>query len=317
MTIKQNLNTIILAAGKGSRMKSSLIKVLHQVAGKPIISHVIESVEALSSSLFLVVGHQSTELQKTLTLPAESYIEQKEQLGTGHATQQVIPQLNPNDNSNTLILAGDCPLIEQTTIQKLISFHSQTNSAATILSANIKDPTGYGRILRTNTNDVIAIKEHKDCSPQEQQITEINSGIYIFKTQLLIKHIFELSSNNNQAEYYLTDIIQILKNNNHPINALVTQNAYETMGINTRQELAAANKAIYNKINQFHMNNGITIVDPTTTYIDKDVIIGQDTIIQPFTILSGNTKIGAHCTINSFSHLNNITLSDNKTYSPN
>ena len=309
-----SLNTIILAAGKGSRMKSNKLKVLHQVVDKPIISHVIESVETISNSIFLVIGHQSDSLKCQLKNKSLHYVIQEQQLGTGHAVQQVIPHLKQQQNTYTLILAGDCPLIEEKTLKNLIKKHTNSNSSATILSAHKNDPTGYGRLLRNNKNEVKGIKEHKDCSDEEKKITEINSGIYIFKTKDLLLYIDKLQTNNQQAEYYLTDIIHILEENNHSIDAYKIDNADEILGINTRQDLAITNNIMYQKINKRHQSNGVTIISPIHTFIDPNVTIGQDTIIYPFTIIKGNSQIGSNCIIHSFSYIENKTIDNNQTY---
>ena len=310
--MNSTINAIILAAGKGTRMKSNLLKVLHSVAGKPIISYVIDTVRKCKATPFIVIGHQKDLLIKTLNDKELTYITQEKQLGTGHAVAQVIPHLTPSNNSKTIILAGDCPLITKKTIQDLITHHTKNDIAATILTTHMKNPTGYGRLIRNSKGNVESIKEHKDCNEKEKNITEINSGVYIFDTNLLCKFINKISTNNAQAEYYLTDIIEILKKENYKVDAKCIENSNEVIGINTRLDLATTNSIKYLENANTHMENGVTIVDPKSTFIDSDVSIKEDTIIYPFCIIKQKSKIGKNCIINSFNNINNQTIKDNQ-----
>ena len=310
--MKPLINAIILAAGKGTRMKSSLLKVLHNVAGKPIISYVIDTVKKCNATPYLVIGHQKELLIKTLNDKNLTYVTQEKQLGTGHAVAQVIPHLNSSQDSITIILAGDCPLISEKTINDLIDHHSNNKLAATILTTIMKNPTGYGRIIRNSAGKVDAIKEHKDCSDIERKITEINSGVYVFDTSLLNKFINEISTNNSQAEYYLTDIIEILKTKNYLVDAKCIENSDEVIGINTREDLAKTNSIKFLENANFHMKNGVTIIDPKSTFIESDVSIKKDTVIHPFCVIKKNSTIGKNCIINSFSEINNLTINDNE-----
>jgi len=312
MANSPKLNAIILAAGKGTRMKSDRLKVLHHVAGKPILAYVIEAVSTIASKSFVVVGHQADDVKTQFKSYDCEFVEQPQQLGTGHAVQQVIPYINNKEQSHTIILAGDCPLIQESTLRSLLNHHNQSNSAATILTTHMPNPQGYGRMLRSKNGSVIGIKEHKDCNEKELAITEINSGIYVFNTSLLLSYILELQSNNSQQEYYLTDIIHILKEKNHLISAVVTPDHQEIIGINTRNDLAKSNKVIFNRNNQTHMKNGVTLIDPDTTFIDSSVSIKQDTIIHPFSIISGNTTIGTHCNIGPFVEILDQTIDNNQ-----
>jgi bifunctional UDP-N-acetylglucosamine pyrophosphorylase / glucosamine-1-phosphate N-acetyltransferase len=311
--MKPLINAVILAAGKGTRMKSNLLKVLHKIAGKPVISYVIDTVKKCNATPYVVVGHQKDLLIKTLASKDITFITQEKQLGTGHAVAQVIPQLNSKEDSITLILAGDCPLISEQTILSLIAHHSTQNLAATILTTNMQDPTGYGRLIRHSNGTVLSIKEHKDCSKQEKKITEINSGVYAFNTSLLTKYINEISTNNAQAEYYLTDIIEILKKKKHKVDAKCIENSNEVIGINTRLDLANTNSIKYLENAHYHMKNGVTIIDPKSTFIDSNISIKEDTIIYPFCIIKGNTKIGKNCIIHAFCEINNTNIKDNET----
>ena len=304
-------NIIILAAGKGTRMKSSKLKVLHELAGTPIIQYVINAVNNNNNKLFVVVGHQSTEVENTINNKDITFIEQKEQLGTGHAVQQVISELKNNIEGSTLILTGDSPLIQKDTLDQLIATHNESNASATVLTTMLENPHGYGRIIRGDMGTVLGIREQKDCSEEETKIKEINSGVYIFKTNLLVDYIFNLSTNNKQKEYYLTDIIEILKSEGHVVNSYCTENNYEVLGINTRQDLSKANQILFQLNNEKLMKNGVTILDPKSTFIDSTVQIGSDTIIEPFTIIKGKTEIGSNCHIGPFVEINNVIVEKN------
>ncbi len=304
-------NIIILAAGKGSRMKSNKLKVLHEIAGKPIIQYVIDAVNHDNNKLYVVIGHQKDNLEATINDSTISLVEQKEQLGTGHAVQQVAPLLDPTEQNSTLILTGDSPLLQKDTLKKLIETHETTQASATILSTHVDNPHGYGRILRDKHGNVEGIREQKDCTPEQANISEINSGVYIFKTQHLLEHIYNLTTNNNQKEYYLTDIIEILKKKSYKIESYCTENNFEVLGINTRQDLSIANEVIYRLNNEKLMTNGVTIIDPKSTFIDSTVTIESDTIIEPFTILKGQTTIKSNATIGPFVELNNTNIPEN------
>tara|TARA_A100001015_G_scaffold320718_1_gene448177 strand:+ start:2747 stop:3712 length:966 start_codon:yes stop_codon:yes gene_type:complete len=306
-------NVIILAAGKGTRMKSNKLKVLHELAGKPIIQYVIDAVNNQDNKLYIVIGHQGNEVEAIIGNSEITYVEQKTQLGTGHAVQQVMTHLNEDDDSSTLILTGDSPLIQKDTLAQLIAIHNESNASATILTTMLENPHGYGRILRGEMGTVLGIKEQKDCNEEEAQIKEINSGVYIFNTKRLVEHIFNLSTNNKQKEYYLTDIIEILKTKGEVVTSFCTENNYEVLGINTRLDLSKANQILFNLNNEKLMKNGVTIIDPRSTFIDSTVQIGNDTIIEPFTILRGKTTIGSNCHIGPYVELNNVTVEKNST----
>jgi len=310
------INAIILAAGKGTRMKSELLKVAHKVAGKPIVEYVVDTVNELGSNqIYMVVGHQADSVQNLLPQKSIEFVLQREQLGTGHAVMQV-SDVYPNDNSTVLILAGDCPLIKTETLQSLVNMHLESNSAATILTTKMKDPASYGRILRGEMGTVLGIKEAKDCSEKELAINEINTGVYAFESSYLFENLKKLNTNNKQGEYYLTDIIHILKSIGEPINAFCVDDPDQAIGVNTRHDLAKSNQVIYQRNNHHFMTEGVTILDPTSTFIDSTVTIGQDTIIHPFTIIRGDSVIGNNCVIGSHNYLNNVTLGDGeKTHS--
>lgn len=292
------LKAIILAAGKGTRMKSDVLKVAHSVAGKPIVSYVVDTVSAMDvTDIFLVVGHQADLLKKSVQDEKITYVLQEAQLGTGHAAQQVAPHLNAKSPDTILVLAGDCPLIEASTLRNLIAIHTESNAAVTILTTVMTDPGTYGRILRGKMGTVLGIREAKDCTAEELQVNEVNTGVYVFQVPDLFESLEDVTTNNAQKEYYLTDVIQILKKKRRAVSAYCTPRSDHAIGVNTRMDLAAINKILYQNNNLHFMQEGVTIVDPDTTFIDSTVMIGHDTIIHPFSVIQGQTKIGTGCVV--------------------
>jgi len=299
---------LVLAAGQGKRIKSDIPKVLHKVCGKEMLKHVIDSIRNSEIDDIDVIIGKGAELVKERTLDKKvSYSLQSEQLGTGHAVK-CAEQFLKGKKGVVAIFTGDTPLIKQSTIERLVGDHIENKNAATILTAIVEDPTGYGRIVRKN-NQVLKIVEHKDCNQEELKITEMNSGIYCFDIELLVDALDKLNNNNEQGEYYLTDIIEILKSEDKSIGAVVTDYE-ETIGINSRVQLAEAEEILKNRINIKHMENGVTLIDPKTTYIGIDVEIGKDTIIYPNNILEGNTKIGNNCFIYQNSRIADSIIGD-------
>ncbi|RAP36894.1 hypothetical protein DID80_04615 [Candidatus Marinamargulisbacteria bacterium SCGC AAA071-K20] len=309
-----SLISIILAAGKGTRMKSDLLKVAHEVAGKPIVGYVIETVQKCGvDSINIVVGHQSEHLKEILRpYSGLNYVLQEQQLGTGHAVLQAKSLINENETGNVLILAGDCPLIKVETLNNLIAVHKETNSAGTVLSTKMSEPASYGRIIRGKMGYLKSIVEAKDCDEEQIKIDEINTGVYIFNTQKLFHRLSALSTNNSQGEYYLTDIIQLLKEGGEVVSAYCTDDSDQAIGINTRMDIAKSNQVIYQRNNLEFMKDGVTILDPNTTFIDSTVKIGHDTIVHPFVRITGNTTIGKHCEVYSHCFINDSKISDNE-----
>lgn len=304
--------TIILAAGKGTRMKSKLYKVLHQVCGKPMVDHVLTEVEKTHpDQIVTVVGHGAEAVEETLGKRSQ-YVVQEEQLGTGHAVLQAEPLLGTKDGM-TLIASGDTPLFTAATFEKLFAYHMDKGAKATILTATAPDPFGYGRIIRSDIGTVQKIVEQKDATAEEARVNEINTGVYVFDNQALFAALHEVKNDNAQGEYYLPDVIQILKAKGDVIAAYRMKDFSESMGVNDRVALAAATKVMQARINKQHMQAGVTLIDPATTYIDADVAIGPDTIIEPGVYLKGHTKIGADCKIGTHSELINATLEDHVT----
>ncbi|AGF53939.1 bifunctional UDP-N-acetylglucosamine pyrophosphorylase/glucosamine-1-phosphate N-acetyltransferase [Clostridium saccharoperbutylacetonicum] len=300
---------LVLAAGQGKRIKSDLPKVLHKVCGKEMLKHVIDSIRSADiDDIDVIIGKGADLVKERIEDKKVSYSLQAEQLGTGHAVKCALEFLK-GKKGVVGIFAGDTPLIKQSTIEKLFNEHIENQNSATILSAIVDDPTGYGRIVRGKSNEVLKIVEHKDCNEEELKINEMNSAIYCFDIELLVDALGKINNNNNQGEYYLTDVIEILKSNNKKVGAVITD-FEETIGVNSRVQLAQAEEILRNRINLMHMENGVTLIDPKTTYIESDVEIGKDTIIYPNNILEGNTKIGSNCLIYQNSRIVNSVIGE-------
>lgn len=302
-----NVLSVILAAGQGTRMKSDKIKVLHHVGGRPMIQHVVNSITDFSSNIIVVVGHQSNDVNGILNDKYIKFVEQREQLGTGHAVIQAREYI-ANHNGPVLVLYGDTPLIREETLNDFINLHQNKNAACTVLTALIGNPTGYGRIIRSQGGNISKIVEEKDATIKEKDVNEINSGVCCFDSSLLLEALDEIDNNNAQGEYYLTDTISFLSNKGELVVPMIVDDNSEIIGINDRINLFRAEKVLRHRINIKHMENGVTIMDPDTTYIDSQVEIGRDTIIYPFTYLEGETKIGEHCIIGPHSRITNGQL---------
>ncbi|WGN88747.1 bifunctional UDP-N-acetylglucosamine diphosphorylase/glucosamine-1-phosphate N-acetyltransferase GlmU [Ligilactobacillus faecis] len=303
---------IILAAGQGTRMKSKLYKVLHPVCGKAMVDHVLTQLEQDNlDEIVTIIGHGADKVQETLGTRTK-YALQAEQLGTGHAVLQAEDILGDKEGM-TLITCGDTPLFTAETFAKLFEHHEQTGAKATVLTAKTDAPFGYGRVVRDSHDEVEKIVEQKDATPQEQAINEINTGVYCFDNQALFKALHEVTNDNAQGEYYLPDVIEILKNAGEVVSAYCMDDFEESMGVNDRVALAKATEIMQRRINEKHMRNGVTLVDPKATYIDVDVVIGQDTVIEPGVVLKGNTVIGSDCVIGAHSQLNDALLADGIT----
>ena len=299
---------IILAAGQGKRIKSNLPKVLHKACGKEMVNHVIDTMrEAGIDDVNVIIGKGAKLVQDRTSSRNVTYSLQEEQLGTGHAVKCAKAFLD-GKSGVVAIFTGDAPLIKASTVKKLIDIHIANNNCATLLTSIVENPTGYGRIVR-NDNAVEKIVEHKDCSEDELNITEINAGMYCFDIKNLLDALGKLSNNNAQGEYYLTDVIEIFKSNGEKIGAMVT-NFEETLGVNSRSELAVVENILRKRINKMHLDNGVTIIDPNNTYIGVDVKIGQDTIIYPGNVIEGDTVIGESCVIYPNSRGNNSIIEE-------
>ncbi|MDR1473632.1 MAG: bifunctional UDP-N-acetylglucosamine diphosphorylase/glucosamine-1-phosphate N-acetyltransferase GlmU [Lactobacillales bacterium] len=301
---------IILAAGKGTRMKSKLYKVLHKVSGKAMVEHVLTQVaQTMPSEIITIIGH-GAEAVKAQLGERSSYVLQEEQLGTGHAVLQARALLD-GKHGETLVISGDTPLLTAQTLKDLFEHHARSHASVTVLTAQADDPAGYGRIIRNHSGALERIVEQKDATAKEAKIQEINTGVYVFNNKLLFSALSELNTNNAQGEYYLTDIIEILKNSEHTVAAFQMSAFEESLGVNDRLALAKANCLMRKRINQFHMMNGVTLLDPASTYIEADVEIGSDTIIEGNVSLKGQTKIGSDVFIGSGSEIVDSILEDN------
>jgi bifunctional UDP-N-acetylglucosamine pyrophosphorylase/glucosamine-1-phosphate N-acetyltransferase len=291
------VHVVILAAGQGTRMKSALPKVLHRVGGRSLIDHVLKTAEALApSSVTVVVGHQADSLREHFKhRPDIGTVVQEPQLGTAHALRQTEPLLR--GKAGTLVLlSGDVPLLSRETALGLVETHRRANAAATVVTATVERPYGYGRIVRTGGR-MARIVEERDASPAERQIREINSGIYAFDMEPLFDALQGIASQNAQGEYYLTDLIAIYRRGKLPLETMMVANPDEIRGINSRTELAEVSRIVRQNKNEELMASGVTLVDPATTYIDPDVVIGSDTVIHPGVVIEGQCRIGAACEI--------------------
>lgn len=307
------IKSVILAAGKGTRMKSETPKVLHEIFGKTLVGYVLDNVKNITSENFVIVGHHAEEVENFVKNNYENAktVLQTPQLGTGHAVSMVCPMLK-DYKGLVLILCGDTPLITEETLKKFIDFHKKQKSDLTVMSTIFENPTNYGRIIREADNTLKCIVEEKDATPQQKAVKEVNAGIYCIDWAKVQPAFSQLTSNNAQGEYYLTDIIEWGKKNSLSVNAYIMENNEEIFGINSRLHLAEATKIMQKRINEKHMINGVTIVDPSTTYISADTEIGQDTIIFPATYIEGKNIIGKNCKIGPCAHLRGgVEIADN------
>jgi len=286
-----NRYAVVLAAGRGTRMKSKLYKVLHPIAGCPMVQHVIDRLKCLHlNELITVVGHGAEKVMEHIG-EESTFVTQEEQLGTGHAVLQAEDILRDKEGT-TIVVCGDTPLLTKETLEALFAHHEQVGAKATVLTAKAPNPSGYGRVIRNENNNVERIVEHKDASADELKIDEINTGTYCFDNQALFTALKEVSNDNAQGEYYLPDVIEILRTQAKKVNAYQTNDFAETLGINDRVALAEAEQIMKKRINAYHLKNGVTIVDPLNTYIGLNVTIGRDTVIYPGSFISGETTIG-------------------------
>lgn len=305
-----NLVTIILAAGKGTRMKSALPKVLHKVGGMPMLGCVLKAAkEAGAERNIVVTGFGADAVEEAMAGQAE-FVRQEEQLGTGHAVRQT-EKLLAGATGTVMVLCGDTPLLTGRVLKNLLAEHEQSGAKATVLTAILSDSTGYGRIVRGADGSVEKIVEEKDANSAERQIKEVNSGIYCFDMPALFAALAEVTNDNAQGEYYLPDVLTILRGRGEKIWATAAADADEILGINSRRQLAAAEKILRRRKNEELMDAGVTIIDPDSTFIDSDVQIGQDTVVYPFTFIEGQTIIGKNCEIGPGARLQNVRMGNN------
>jgi bifunctional UDP-N-acetylglucosamine pyrophosphorylase/glucosamine-1-phosphate N-acetyltransferase len=304
------VHVVILAAGQGTRMKSHLPKVLHRLAGQPLIEHVLRTSDAIApSTTTLIVGHGADHVRKTIgNRPNLRYALQQPQLGTAHALQQAEAPL-AGKQGTLVLLSGDVPMLTRETLRRLLQTHHSAGAAATVVTAMVDRPYGYGRIVRSN-GQIVKIVEERDASADVRQIREINSGIYAFDLAPLFEALRGVASQNAQGEYYLTDLIGIYRRRKLPVETLLVENPLEIRGINSRTELAEVSRIVRQTKNEELMAAGVTIVDPATTYIDPDVEIGADTVIHPGVAIEGHTRVGAACEIHSHVRIVDCEIAD-------
>jgi bifunctional UDP-N-acetylglucosamine pyrophosphorylase / glucosamine-1-phosphate N-acetyltransferase len=293
------IHVVILAAGQGTRMKSRLPKVLHPIAGRPMIEHVLRAAESVApATITLIVGHRADVVRQRLKGWSNlEFALQEPQLGTAHALQQAEPVL-AGRTGTVVLLSGDVPLLRPDALGRLVATHQGAGAAATVMTANVERPYGYGRIVRTGGR-IARIVEERDASPTERQIREINSGIYAFDLAPLFDALRGIASQNAQGEFYLTDLIAIYRRRKLPVETLLNEHPHEIRGINSRTELAEVSRIVRQTKNEELMAAGVTIIDPATTYIDPDVQVGPDTVIHPGVLLEGQTRIGAACELHA------------------
>ena len=309
------IKSIILSAGKGTRMKSDVPKVLHTIFDIPLVKYVIEEVNktGLIDENFVIVGHQAKLVEEYVRNNCRNSkcMLQMPQLGTGHAVSTARPELSGYEG-DVIILCGDTPLITAETIKEFIEFHHSKHSDLTVMSAVMENPANYGRIIRNYNGTINSIVEEKDAKPEEKLIKEINAGIYCLNWGKIRQAFAELKNNNAQGEYYLTDIIRWANSKKLVVNAFTIKNNEEIFGINSQANLAEAAKIMNKRTIEKHLNNGVTIVDPATTWISPETEIEADTIIYPSCYINGKNKIGKNCKIGPFAHLRgDVVLEDN------
>ena len=289
-----SLKTLILAAGKGTRMKSELPKVLHKVCGVPMVQKIVNTCSKIGSiENILILGHKKEEVLKVL--PDMEYVIQEEQLGTGHAVIQAKEKLKDFDGT-VMILCGDTPLLREETLKELYDYHKKTAAITTILTSIYENPFGYGRIVKKDGN-VIGIVEEKEASEEVKAIKEVKAGVYGFEAKELLSALDRIDNRNEKGEYYLTDVIAINVNDGKKVEAFLLEDNDEILGINSKIELEKANCIMKNRINEKHMENGVIFIDKNSVYIEESVQIGQDTVVYPGALLQGDTVIGQNCEI--------------------
>ncbi len=311
------VTALILAAGLGTRMRSKKAKVLHRAGGRPLIEHVVETALALvpPERVLVVVGHQAEQVESALEGRHVQFVTQAEQKGTAHAVLACREAAGP-EPCLLVVLYGDCPLLTADTLGKLVARQRHSSAAATMLTTRLEDPAGYGRILRGADGSVEAIVEQKAATPEQLAIRDVNSGIYCFRSDLVWKHIGEIQPDNPVQEYYLTDIVAVLRQAGHQVESIFHEDAQELLGINTRIELAEADKVLRQRTTRRLMLEGVTIQKPETVTIDAQVRISRDTVIEPFAQILGHTEIGEDCHIGACSIIHDSKLGDRVLVAP-
>jgi bifunctional UDP-N-acetylglucosamine pyrophosphorylase / glucosamine-1-phosphate N-acetyltransferase len=310
-TIHPELHVVVLAAGKGTRMKSALPKVLHRASGRALIDHVIGAADAMRPiSVVVIVGHQTELLRGHFAgRPDVHLASQEPQLGTGHALLQAEPFLE-GKSGTLLMLSGDVPLLRSASVDALVNHHVRSGAAATVLTATVDRPDGYGRIVREQ-GSISAIVEHKDATPAELAIAEINSGVYAFDLKRVFAALRQIGSGNAQGEYYLPDLVRIFRAQGLAVETVGLLDPREILGVNSRKELAEVSAILRDRKNDELMASGVTIVDPATTWVEPDVVVGPDTVLHPGVYLEGRTRIGSGCEVHSGVRIIDSSVGDN------
>jgi len=311
------VTVVILAAGLGTRMKSREAKVLHRAGGKTLVEHVVDTALTFTPAerIFIVVGHQADEVRRAIATPGIGFIEQREQKGTGHAVMVGREQLAALDGY-LMVLYGDCPLLRPETLERLIAMEAAATSAATLLTAQMADPTGYGRVIRDERGGVAAIVEQKAATPEQLAVREANMGIYCFRADLFWRHVGEIVTDNPAGEYYLTDMAAIFNRAGHAVEAMRIDDAREALGINNRVELAEVDGLLRERKLREVMLAGVTVEKPETVTIDAVFEIGMDTVIEPFAQILGRTRIGENCRVGTAAIVSDSDLADDVEIGP-
>src|SRR5829696_817176 len=313
-TSSRPLNVLIMAAGLGTRMKSNRAKVLHEIGGSPLIAYVVRAAQALEPrSVITIVGHQAEEVERAVLAEVgelASFVVQEKQRGTGDAVESARRFLEKSD-SLVLVLSGDVPMIRVETLKKLIELHNNTGAACSILSVRLENPTGYGRIIRHESGAFQKIVEQRDATEDERQVREINSGIYCFEATALFDALRKVQPKNEQGEYYLTDVAEIILASGATVSVYLNNDAREVSGINTRAELAEFENLVRRSvIRRLMLEGGVTFIDPSHAYVSAKAQIGRDTVIHPNVTIEGKTVIGEGCVIRAGARITNSRLGD-------
>ncbi len=304
-----SLRALILAAGKGTRMKSFLPKVLHKVCGKPMLQRVIELSKKIGSEETIVVlGHKKDSVLEAISDTEIKYVIQEKQLGTGDAVIQAKSLLG-DFRGTVMVLYGDTPLLRKETLREMYQFHKKSGATATILTSIFENPFGYGRILKSD-NEIVGIVEENEATEEQKKIREINAGIYCFESQELFEALSKIDNKNEKGEYYLTDVISVSIKDGKKVQSFVLEDRDEVLGINSKIELERANNILKKRINEKHMENGVILIDSNNTYIDDEVVIGEDTVVAPNVVLQGKTKIGRNCNLMSGTRIIDSYIAD-------
>lgn len=315
--MRDNITVVILAAGLGTRMKSKKAKVLHEAGGDTLLNHVIRTAlkVAREDRIIAVIGHQAQQVRESVKFPGVRFAEQREQKGTGHAVVCARDAMDRGDGE-LLVLNGDGPLLTPTTLKALIEYQTEHGFSATLATTRAADPTGYGRVIRDGHGMIAAIVEQKAATPEQRSIREINTGVYCFQAPLFWKYIGEVNPNNPAKEYYLTDMVEILTRHGHQVAPMLIEDETELLGINTRVELAAADRILRTRKTNALMLSGVTIEYPESVTVDIDVEVGQDSLIEANVQLRGSTRIGSNCRIGTGTILRDCQIADGAAILP-